>query len=424
MRLSKGSCRANICASGQARATILVLLTQLMLGIAYVCHVPLWLPSDELAHMNNVLNVENTGRLHVLMLADPDYEAVQPPLYYVASAIICKICRPLQLEFSTKIKVVRVINVVLFVLASFVFAQSLQLLLPGDEHSNIKLAALSIYALCPSLLAIAASVTNDSCSYLLSSLSAHLLIRARKSSWGSVDTLRLSGINGLALLTKLAFFPAVIANAGLLLYDQRQAFNTKKMSTLFFLAIPSAILLVPWLIWNISNYGTLTGISKLYGYGSQYLWQLNNFHLTLSDFYIQGASFLTYHFFPFEFWKNVLKTPVVFKLIEILLFNMATYFTVLLCLKRRELTAEIRFACCTLGTLYLTSTVCWAAVLLFFCIEPIRGFLGSYFGFAFLIAAGTAQFTKRRWLLAAWPLWFLFSNLWLLLSPTASLPDL
>lgn len=404
--------------------TLIILSVQLLIGMAYVWHVPLSLPSDEDAHLNNLQTIERFRTLHVLTLADTNYEAVQPPLYYVSMAIASVYSKTANAEVRTNTRPLRCVNVMLFVLATFVFSKSLQQLLPAAEHASVRVAALSAYAWCPSLLAITASVTNDSCSYLMSSLSAYYLIRARQNSWAIVDTLRLSALNGLALLTKLAFFPSVVADSCILFYDSRHCRPLETFVRLSFLAILSAAFLFPWLAWNYSNYGSFTGISKLYGHGDEYLWQLNNFHYTITDFYTQGASFLTYHFFPFEFWKNTLKTPILFKVIEISLFGICVLFTAALFANLRRFKNDMAAAILTLGSLYLTSVICWAIVVTIFSIEPVRGFLGNYFGFAFLFAAGVAQFAKARWLLAGLPLWFLLSNLWLLLSPTASLSAL
>jgi hypothetical protein len=60
---------------------VLLLAFQCLVGYFYVFKVPLWMPSDERAHMRYVIDLAHSGTLHVMEVGDASYETHQPPRF-------------------------------------------------------------------------------------------------------------------------------------------------------------------------------------------------------------------------------------------------------------------------------------------------------------------------------------------------------
>jgi 4-amino-4-deoxy-L-arabinose transferase-like glycosyltransferase len=387
---------------------LIVIALQISIGFFYSLYIPPFVPSDERSHLETIFNMATYGRLHVLHFLDRSYEAMQPPVYHGLAALVMNGLLQAKINGWIIFAVLRMFGVCLFTLSTIVFYFTLRILLP--DHRLLRLSSLASYALAPCMVAICATVTNDSLSFLMANIGAYLIASANKQGWTKKRTIILGISNGVALLTKLAYAPFVIVGAIFLLaHIRRQNLNQIVVQLILF-ALPTVLILSPWLLWNYSNYHALTGISMLYGAGPNYFWHPQVMTLNKHTIYDLCSSWLAYQYLPSEFWNEYFHVHSVVKFLII----SVTFLGFLGAAIHFSKTKEIRSYVVTLGSFYLASFVLWLTFSITFYPEPFRGFLGSYIGFIALQVSGLTSLSKKKVLYALPPLFMLGLNVYLI----------
>jgi 4-amino-4-deoxy-L-arabinose transferase-like glycosyltransferase len=408
---SSFSARRNVIKSLPTKAIILIVIAfQISIGFFYSLYIPPFVPSDERSHLETIFNMATYGHLHVLQFLDRSYEAMQPPVYHCLAAFIMNGLLRAKINGWIVFAVLRMFGVCLYTLSIIVFYFTLRILLP--DHRLLRLSSLASYALAPCMVAICATVTNDSLSFLMASIGAYLIASANKNGWTKRRTIVLGILNGAALLTKLAYAPFVIVGAVFLLaHSRKQKLNQIVVQLLLF-ALPTVLILSPWLLWNYSNYHALTGISMLYGAGLNYFWHPQVMALNKQTIYDLCSSWLAYQYLPSEFWNEYFRvhTVVKFLIISVTFLGFvgaARYFF--------SKVEEIRIYVVTLGSFYLTAFLFWLTFSITFYPEPFRGFLGAYIGFIAVQVSGLTSISNNRKVLYALPpLFMLGLNMYLI----------
>ena len=367
-----------------------LLITQAVLGVLYIRFIPLWMPSDERAHMRYLMDLAATGHLHVMQIGDPSYETHQPPLFYAIAALLYLLGGSLPLDTLG------------YLLRCFCFIfQMLSTVLVADvfrrhlsSRPMLAAASLVFFALNPSLLAISATVSNDSLSFLLTVLAAWILSRNNFQIVSSQQSMALGIVIGLGLACKLTVFPLLLITFYYLLKGGSQLSISQKTVFAVFLLLPTVLLLAPWLLWNHSVYGTWTAASRLYGAGPAYaqhpspVRDLRGFNF---------ASIVAYHFIPSEFWLNQFKTPLWLKSVMFAtsIFSFAGLIVLGIKSKTLERSCQNFFWFCVLFYALHILVVLMLDVL--FSAGPVRWAFGCFFAFAFLWCCGL-EFLANLWL--------------------------
>ena len=198
----------------------LLVLAYLTLGTAFALRTPLWQNPDEPAHFNYVHQLATGGGIPVLQMGDYDqayqdrlvterfppglpmdgmrYEGHQPPLFYLAGAVIDA---PLVGDsLFRQVVALRLLSLLLgapVVVLAWLAARSL---FPADRWFAVAVAALP--ALLPQHVALAAAVNNDALSWTLAALVLLLSLRltAEPARWADR---RFAAALGLAMATVL-----------------------------------------------------------------------------------------------------------------------------------------------------------------------------------------------------------------------------
>lgn len=371
------------------RALPSLLVVQAVLGLLYLFLVPLWMPSDERAHMRYIMDLAATGHLHVMQIGDASYETHQPPLFYVLAVLPYLLVKSLPLSTAG------------YVLRAFCFVfQMLSTVLVADifrRHLSsrpiLALASLVFFALNPSLLAINATISNDALSFFLTILAAWILSRNDFQIVSARQSIALGIAVALGLACKLTVFPVLLIALFYLLRPGSKISASQKTAFAICLTVPSVALLAPWLLWNHSIYGTWTAVSRLYGAGAAYAQHPTPVR-NLSGF--NFSSLFSYHFLPAEFWLNQLKTPLWLKLV---LFASSALSIAGLILPRAKpaggaLPYQNLFRFCVF--FYLFHLLVVLAIDVLFSVGPVRWAFGCFFAFAFLWCDGI-DLLARRW---------------------------
>jgi 4-amino-4-deoxy-L-arabinose transferase-like glycosyltransferase len=210
---------------------------------------------DERQHVNYVARIAHGKGFPVLDPKDPalyeNYQAHQPPLFYVLAAGWSKIVGITTFETRDEGFLLRLLNALLgaiSVLGVFHFAFA------AMRNAAIAAASATFAALLPMNLAVSGAVSNDPLLIALCSWTLAVAARGIRDGW----TIRLAvgtGILcGLALLTKttaIALIPALLLGQ-LLAGAKSGALSLKPL----FVAVSIAILFaIPWWIRNQVLYG-------------------------------------------------------------------------------------------------------------------------------------------------------------------------
>lgn len=248
------------------RAFALALLGALvLLGVTVVVRSHVWSPGDERGHYSVVQTVAEEQRLpritelnspeaqaisdgtwprpsptdpRTLGLGGRNYEAFQPPLYYVVAAPVFAAVP----DHRDKLFALRALDLALVLGAALVLW-----LLAGRRP--LVWAAGALVLLWPGTLVRGITISNSALEYVLAP--AFLL-----AAWAAYETrarrwlLAAGALLGLCLLTKLTLVvlaPCLLA----------AAWRARDRSAVAALALP-ALLLAPWLLSNHSRFGTWT----------------------------------------------------------------------------------------------------------------------------------------------------------------------
>jgi 4-amino-4-deoxy-L-arabinose transferase-like glycosyltransferase len=184
-------------------------------------------------------------------LAGEQYEAFQPPLYYLVAAPVFS----LSADWFRKVRLVRALGLV-FVLLAAALLYDLARRATGEAHVIAFSAALSVL-MWPGVLVMSVTVSNASLELLAVSALVYVLWRAdsqRDSRW-----LMLSGVLlGLGVLTKFT----VVALAPLVLFvavrHVAEAPSRRRWAAAAATCLIPVVLLAPWVAHSLDHYGALT----------------------------------------------------------------------------------------------------------------------------------------------------------------------
>ena len=271
------------CPPSWARLILALLVAlYLVVGSLYARYTPLWQVPDEPAHVNYALHVARTGTLPVLRPGDYDaaylerikaahfppgmsvasirYESHQPPLYYVAAALLLRAFAAPTLSatdtaaLAPAVYTMRFFSLVLGAALLLVTYALMRRLFPAQPV--LALAAVAFVAFIPQHVAMMAGANNDALAELVLALVLwHLMgdLEGRRAGWRPI--IERGGLLGLVLLTKTTIYlPALLAwgtfhvwtSGGALLRAGRRWFREGVMA----LAIAS-----PFYIRNLLVYG-------------------------------------------------------------------------------------------------------------------------------------------------------------------------
>ncbi len=256
---------------------ILIIMTYLLVGTLFAVYTPAWQAPDEPAHYNYIRYLAQEGRFPVLQYGDypheylkeiksehfpPElsidpirYEFYQPPLYYLLATPVFKL-------FGGALVPLRLLSVALG--AGLVWVAYRLALAVCPTPSALALGTAAFVAFLPMHVATTAAVNNDTLSELLLALALWGLVHYLQGETKAKKTLILVGILlGLGLLTKLTTLIAVtVGVATVILRRWRHA--RQVAGDLAWLLIPAVLLVLPWLVRNVTVYGwpDLTGQAR------------------------------------------------------------------------------------------------------------------------------------------------------------------
>jgi hypothetical protein len=217
--------------------------------------------ADENAHMIYVQTV-SSGHLPVFKLGAHNYEAHQPPLYYLLAAPADLVSEKFGLATATR--VTRCVSILLGALLIVVSFLCVRAVLPDEPL--VAVGTAMFIGLLPANIALSASVTNDPLNTLVITLCmwklAKLANSAKDETPGNKRSLfkksALVGlILGIGIWTKtltLPLFPVVIIVFLLLAYRKKIAEASAVMGVLISLGV-GLLIGTPWLIRNSMLYG-------------------------------------------------------------------------------------------------------------------------------------------------------------------------
>lgn len=211
-----------------------IVLVYVFFGALYAVYTPRWQAPDEPAHFNYIRTIGDTGTLPILASGDYNqkylddikaarfpasmsvdairYESYQPPLYYLAGALVYVAARPGGLD--AQLLALRLFSVglgAILLLAAYAIVRDV---FPDDQV--IALAVTGAIAAIPMHIAVSASVSNDTAADLVLALILFLTVKRVKSMVDDQRYVVLGGILfGAALLTKTtAYVPGALVLAG------------------------------------------------------------------------------------------------------------------------------------------------------------------------------------------------------------------
>ncbi len=212
---------------------------------------------DERQHVNYIEAVAKEGRFPVLgdPNADPyeNYQAHQPPLFYILAAGWSKIACPADLQADGSAVPLRALNGVIG--AAGVCGAFFLAFWATGKH-GLSLIAASLYAFLPMNLALSGAVSNDPLLITLCTWFLAFGVRAVEVGWCWGVTLRLGLLAGLALLTKTTAMAVVLTLFLVIVLSMRRGkdFAPTKVQAIAAAILPFLIS-GAWLARNQTLYG-------------------------------------------------------------------------------------------------------------------------------------------------------------------------
>ncbi len=281
---------------GRTRPRALLALIALALGcvgVAVVVRFPIWAAVDERAHYAYVQSVAEDQRLPVIYdpvspevqaitdrtwpkrspiaprsvgLTGHNYEAFQPPLYYVLAAPAFAVVP----DHRQKVFAVRGFDLLLVGTAAVVLALLAQALCAGRERASVLAAGLLTLAW-PGLLVRGVTISSAALELALASaflFAAWQATQLRRPRWLVGAALLL----GLCLLTKLTLvILAPVLLVPLVAIARHEPTRSGRLRTLAVLALPAAVM-APWLVSNHARFGSWTANAAAQAQQSQLLY--------------------------------------------------------------------------------------------------------------------------------------------------------
>lgn len=322
----------------QQKMLALVCTLSFVLGLLYVFVVRPGLPYDEPAHWNNVTQSARGNFLPVMGARGVSYEAYQGPFFYAVAGIVSRLSGMAGETFAFYF--LRVASLALLVPITLLCYATARHVFARQSHEMALLVAIFI-GWNPVLLAISASVQNDSLAILLSTLVIFLCVQKFADADSKADDSRTSSTRSSALLTArdavlLGFLVGIavlckLTNAYLILAvplapwlarreEKRRVGEWLQFTLIFAFAV--AITTFWWFAHNRALYGDFTGTSAMRrffpeGTGTplDFTKPHNWLHVT--------RSILNYWWLNAEYFRNLIEAPKLAKLALLFITTLA-----------------------------------------------------------------------------------------------------
>lgn len=184
-----------------------------------------------------------------------NYEAIQPPLYYLISAAVYRLTPGSALDRVYAVRILSAILASLNVLIAYRIARRI-----SPKSRILQIGAPASFVLLQGYMFNLSQVTNDALAAPMGGLMILLMVRAIQDNFERRDAMLVGFALGLALLTKSVLWsmPFVMTIVFLRQFGLRKAFRYLK-----WIAGISGVVFVPWLIRNLFVYGDATGQSTM-----------------------------------------------------------------------------------------------------------------------------------------------------------------
>ena len=281
----------------------------LLLGALYVFLVRAGLPYDEAAHWNIVRHYARGDFLPIMGTRDVSYEAYQAPAFYFFGGMLTFVTQSFGEQFA--FYALRFASLLLMIPTIWLCYHIARRVL--HRHSDALLVALFV-ALNPSLLAIYASVQNDSSAITLSLLLLWLSIRwiGDEATSSTRCALWLGALCGAAILFKLTAAFSVFAVLIYFAFERRNARECLR----FFVVYTTVVVAICgwWFARNVQLYGDFSGSASMKKFFPEGAGTPLDFAQTRS-WKLVAQNLVTYWWTPTEYFRNEIKLPRATKLI-------------------------------------------------------------------------------------------------------------
>jgi len=255
-----------------------ILVLYLVLGSLFAIKTPLWQVPDEPAHYNYVRYVAEQRALPELVEGDYPaewlaiiksfkftgmsidrikYEGHQPPLYYVLAALIYAAATAAGLQAPL---VLRFFSLLIGALALYSGYRVVRHVLPHEPE--LALGTGAFLATLPMHLTMTMGINNDVLAELILALVALAVLARPALSWRWTKVVFLGVLLGLAFLTKLQAYVALVIIVAALLWEvvtsrrQAECLLLGRAAGMLAVILGVALLVcLPWLIRNGQVYG-------------------------------------------------------------------------------------------------------------------------------------------------------------------------
>ncbi|MFD1776555.1 hypothetical protein [Paenibacillus rhizophilus] len=242
----------------------------ILLGLYYILFLPFFSPIDEGAHFDYILHIIqqhklptlydiiNTNELYKItewsVPSNTQYEAVQPPLYYLISSVIVAL---LQKNLVLSVIILRVFGVLLIVLTYFFVQKTYKELWRKDliqKCDNLFYAFTLLFFLNPGFLTRMTTISNEQLVVFLMTVLTYYVVKTLGQKHSFKHLTFLSLISAGMILTKFTsiYIIGIIVLFYLLNKEIKQAFSY---------VISTGVLISPWFIFNMYHYKELTANS-------------------------------------------------------------------------------------------------------------------------------------------------------------------
>lgn len=363
------------------------MLIQAVIGCVYVLRVPLWMPSDERAHMRYIHDLMTTHQLHAMQIGDVSYESYQPPLFHSVGASLCLLFGIHGYDDCGYF--LRVLCLAFFVCSSYFVAAIFR----HAGNRQLILASLCFFALNPSMLGICSSISNDSLSFLLTIVAVYIFSQNKFDLAKPRTAVYIGFWMGLALLCRLTVWPFLIVFFIYLVGSITTGANFLSILRRgIYMTVPVAVILSPWLIWNYSVYGAPTAAGRLIGPSSSYAVQPDPLRDVRRFNY---KSYVAYHFLPNEFYYNQIKAPIILQAILGMVVVAGVFGTALLVQDFRNFSQMARNLFTFCGLTYWVNAVSFIITMVLVTTGPARWLLASFECFALLLCTGLFEWSEK-----------------------------
>ena len=284
------------------RAPLAIAAVSIVIAAAYVVVTPPGQPYDEPAHWSNVQFYAHEHRMPEIGEPGASYEAQMGPVYYAGSAILA---RPVEAVFDTETAfyAVRLLGTLLVGLAVLLtVALGLELF---PRRRGAVLAAAAFVGFNPNLLAVGASIQNDSLVMVMALWGALLAVRATLSPGSSPGRwLRVGLVAGLATITKI-FAAGMLGGLAVAALAAPGRDRLRRLRGVVFAVAGFVVVSGWWFVRNQILYGDPSGRTGVTSSGLSFPPSYHS--LRQVDDWLR--SLLSYVWIPTEYYRNAFQAP-------------------------------------------------------------------------------------------------------------------